>query len=328
MSYRSQQQHPPRGSSNNGGGGGGYQNDRSYSNSGYDNRQPSHYDRGYDDRGAPPRGYNDRGASSRGYDDRNAAPAPSSSKWASAAQAAETQNQSGYASSGYKGWENGWLQRKTKKVQNDSLETSRKALAKLNQSEAVASSSLNKLNKQSEQLYNIEHKLDQAENKSKISEAKTSELRSLNRFFMIPAFEKYKQDEEAALERETERRERIQNVLDTSQNNNFSYHERFDEDGRQKREGRGQKLPDNWKNNGNAYTTPDGLERDETETEIDSNLDQISSGLARLRMMGRTMNSELEHQNGHIAKIADKTDSVRDRVDRTTEKVNRMVKRK
>ncbi|KAJ3204854.1 hypothetical protein HDU67_009253 [Dinochytrium kinnereticum] len=365
MSHRPQ--HPPRGSSNhqNGGGGGGYyQDDRnqSYGGGRYDDRNDRGYANGYSqgDRGYGGGG-NGNGYSQNNYanegrypDSRGNAPAPagsSSSKWAAAAQAAETQNKSGYASSGYKGWENvdnetenyddeGWLARKTKKTQNDSLESSRKALAKLQQSESVAASSLNKLNNQSEQLYKIENKLDTAENKSKISEAKASELRSLNRFFMIPAFgakrakrleEKYKSEEELAAQKEAERRERIQNVIDSG-NGAYGHHQRFEEDGREKREGRPSKKNqkeqmDHWSHE-KSYSTPEGLERDETEEEIDNNLDQISSGLARLRMMGRTMNSELDHQNGHINRIADKTDGVRDRVDRTTEKVTRMVKRK
>ncbi|KAJ3095580.1 hypothetical protein HDU97_006783, partial [Phlyctochytrium planicorne] len=341
--------------------GGSYGDNRGGSR-GYDDRGGSYGSRGgYDDRGGSygsRGGYDDRGGNDRGgYGDSRGGynqPAPSGGgggggKWAAAAQAAESQNANGYGSSGYRGWENvdeeqenyddeGWLQRKTKKTQMDSLESTRRALAKMEQSESVASSSLNKLNSQSEQLYSIESKLETAEHKAKISEAKTAELKSLNRFFMIPAFgrkkaqkmeERYKQEEEEAAAREAERKGRVQEVLDS--NGNYGYHSKFDDDGRRK-DGKGRRDDrdqpgDHW-NHGKSYTTPEGLERDEVEEEIDQNLDQISSGLARLKMMGRTMNSELDHQSTHINRITDRTDSVRDRVDRVNDKVSKITRKK
>jgi hypothetical protein len=43
-----------------------------------------------------------------------------------------------------------------------------------------------------------------------------------------------------------------------------------------------------------VYSTPEGLERDEQEEDIDSNLGHISSGLTRLKMMSYAMNDELD----------------------------------
>jgi synaptosomal-associated protein 29 len=75
------------------------------------------------------------------------------------------------------------------------------------------------------------------------------------------------------------------------------------------------------------YSTPEGLERDELEEEIDGNLDQISAGLARLKMMGNTMNTEIKTQNDHIRRIADKSEGVKGRVDHINSELNR-IKRK
>jgi hypothetical protein len=83
-----------------------------------------------------------------------------SNKWAAAAANAEQQQNQGGSGSRYAGWETvdqeeenysdqGWLDRKTRKVQNDSVETTRRALAKMREAEESAGNSLSKLNQQS-----------------------------------------------------------------------------------------------------------------------------------------------------------------------------------
>jgi hypothetical protein len=83
-----------------------------------------------------------------------------SNKWAAAAANAEQQQNQGGSGSRYAGWETvdqeeennsdqGWLDRKTRKVQNDSVETTRRVLAKVKEAEESAGNSLSKLNQQS-----------------------------------------------------------------------------------------------------------------------------------------------------------------------------------
>ena len=72
------------------------------------------------------------------------------------------------------------------------------------------------------------------------------------------------------------------------------------------------------------YTTPEGIERDDTEQEIDRNLDQLSTGLSRLKMMGHAMNAELEAQQPLTNRIMDKTSRTHERLDNTTRKINRI----
>lgn len=57
-------------------------------------------------------------------------------------------------------------------------------------------------------------------------------------------------------------------------------------------------------------TTPQGINRDANELEIDSNLDQISSGLSRLKMMSHAMNEELDGQTEQIQRISERTDRI------------------
>jgi uncharacterized phage infection (PIP) family protein YhgE len=75
-------------------------------------------------------------------------------------------------------------------------------------------------------------------------------------------------------------------------------------------------------------STPSGLRRDEHEQEIDDNLGQISSGLARLKMMGLAMNDELDSQKDQIRRIQDGTDSTRDKVGQLNRKMDGLAKGK
>ncbi|KAI9339940.1 hypothetical protein BDR26DRAFT_861854 [Obelidium mucronatum] len=293
--------------------------------------------------------------------DRNNSGNSGGGKWAQAAAAAEEQQRSG-GSARYAGWENvheedenhddeGWLARKTRAVQNDSVNTTRRALQKARETEELAGRSLNQLNQQSEQLHRIEHRLDAADSHAKISEAKAGELKALNRWFFLPTFgaskkaasaeEKYKAEMAENERRDAERRENVRNGggyysgsgggssrdVRGERGDRDRDRDRGDRDYRNGggsgtgRNGGGRSGGGGGGGYGNSYSTPDGLDRDELEEEIDSNLDEVSSALQRLKMMGQTMGQEIESQTSHIRGINDKTDMVRDRVD----KVNRDI---
>ncbi|KAJ3119617.1 hypothetical protein HK100_000232 [Physocladia obscura] len=265
------------------------------------------------------------------------------SKWAQAANAVETGR-----TNRYDGWENvndeeenyddeGWLSRKTRNVQNESADTTRRALQKARDAEELAARSLNQLNSQSEQLHRIEHKLDTADGHAKISEAKAGELKALNRWFFLPTFgaskkakaaeDRFRNEMEDNERKELDRRENVRNgggYYSGSADNVGRYDDggskSYRGDGGVPRGGNGTRNNGNG-SYGNSYSTPDGLERDDLEEEIDGNLDEISGALSRLKMMGTTMGQEIESQTTHIRQINDKTDIVRDRVD----KVNRDI---
>ncbi|KAI9090876.1 hypothetical protein DFS34DRAFT_636773 [Phlyctochytrium arcticum] len=250
------------------------------------------------------------------------------SRWAAAAQAAEqrTSNYGGGggngSSTGFRSWENvdeepedydssGWLERKTKKVQNDSLHGTRRALARLNEADNLASSNLTRLHSQSEQLYKVDSRLEAAEDKAQVGDAKADHLKSLNRYFFLPSFggKKAGKKEEKVVKGVETRAARDESHLDNH---------------RREREQRFQDIQnrDYSSSTRGMYSTPDGIERDNTEEEIDGNLDQISSGLARLKMMSQAMNSELGTQTQMIGRISDRSDRTGERLRNTSRKID------
>lgn len=70
------------------------------------------------------------------------------------------------------------------------------------------------------------------------------------------------------------------------------------------------------------------MKRDDTEAEIDSNLDQVSAGLSRIRMMGQAMNQEIDAQQSQITNIQDKTSMVDGRVQNSTSRLNKLLDKK
>ncbi|KAJ3060568.1 hypothetical protein HDU98_003491 [Podochytrium sp. JEL0797] len=309
--------------------------------------------------GAPPRSVAPVRSNS-GREGRDGGGGGGGGKWAAAAAAAEDQQRNGGGAGRYAGWENvheeddnyddeGWLSRKTRAVQDDSVNTTRRALQKARDAEDMAGRSLNQLNQQSEQLHRIEHRLDTADGHAKISEAKTGELKALNRWFFLPSFGASKKAKEAEdrykaemLEnerRDADRRENVKNgggyysgAMGGSSRDVRGERDGRDRGGENGYRGGGERGDRNGGPRGGggggygggygkSYTTPDGLDRDEMEEEIDGNLDEISGALHRLKMMGQTMGQEIESQTTHIRGINDKTDMVKDRVD----KVNRDI---
>ncbi|TPX61259.1 hypothetical protein SpCBS45565_g07296 [Spizellomyces sp. 'palustris'] len=259
--------------------------------------------------------------SRRDYGGEVAQPQPAGNRWAAAAAQAADGNRS---STGYRSWETvddepedfdntDWLQRKTKKVQNDSLHSTRRALQRLNETDAIATSNLTKLNQQSEQLYKVNSRLESAEQHVKVSDSKADHLKSLNRYFFLPSFggKKAREREDAAKRENAERSTRDESALSRD---------------RQARDERFQSVRNaNYMSSTRGmYSTPQGIERDDTEEEIDNNLDQISSGLMRLKMMSQSMNTELDSQKDMIGRISDRTDRTGEKIRTTTRKIERI----
>ncbi|RKO86763.1 hypothetical protein BDK51DRAFT_40098, partial [Blyttiomyces helicus] len=171
------------------------------------------------------------------------------------------------------------------------------------------------------QLYKIESNLQTASQHVKVSSAKATHLKSLNRFFLLPTFggSKTKRREEAARRAEEERAE-------AEAEREREQAERAARSTRQARLREGPFAAGSAFSAPRSMSTPQGVERDETEEEIDANLDQISVGLARLKMMSQTMNTELEVQGQQLDRISDRTDRTGERLHVTTEKLNRILK--
>ncbi|TPX54316.1 hypothetical protein PhCBS80983_g05971 [Powellomyces hirtus] len=247
---------------------------------------------------------------------------PSGNRWAAAAAQAAEHN---HSSTGYRSWETvdeepdqyddeGWLDRKTTKVQNDSLMSSRRALARLNEADDLAMTNLGRMNAQGEQLNKINSRLESAGQHAKVADAKTDHLKSLNKFFFLPSFgaKKAKRREDRVLADATANaaaEDNADNIPSPSTNTGYS--------------------PSQWNDRQYGRTapvqrssTPANINRDATEEEIDSNIDQISAGLSRLKMMSQSMNSALDQQSSQIRTISGRSDSTNEYLRNTTRKIN------
>lgn len=204
----------------------------------------------------------------------------------------------------------------TKEIKRGNVDLSRQALSRLQQAEDIAASNLEKLSMQGEALSNIEHRLDVADAYAEENDAKTSELKRLNRWFFIPAWgggsktskaikmskgsradEKY-ESEKAARQRQMEmmqarlEAQRVDSVGPNTVNPHSSRSKMYDPNGPR------------YKNNEYA----------EEDSEIDKNVDQISSGVSRIKMMATMMHTETEIQSERISRLAGKTEDTRERV--------------
>ncbi|KAI9096609.1 hypothetical protein DFS34DRAFT_581218 [Phlyctochytrium arcticum] len=254
-------------------------------------------------------------------------PQEPSSRWAAAAQAAESGHRGSFAQSNNRSWQNvdeeledyddgGWLDRKTQKVQNDSLASTRRAVERLNEADMVATRNLEMLAQQSEQLHKAESTLDNAQSNVKVSSAKADHLKSLNKLFFLPSFggKKSKKREEAAKKEAAEREQRVEERKRQETERAERVHQMQNVQG-----GRYTSSA------GNMYSTPDGLERDATEEEIDGNLDTLSAGLSKLRMMGQLMNTELDSQTQQVGRLTDRSEITNANLRTTQRKVDRIL---
>ncbi|KAI8813288.1 hypothetical protein BJ742DRAFT_751952 [Cladochytrium replicatum] len=312
---------------------GGYDDSRrGYGDSrgGYDDSRRGYSDsRGYgDDSRSGSRG-DSRGDSRGGYGgDSRGSPQVSRDRWAAAAAAAENGHDN---RPGYRNWEAKpeetddleYLQERTREVQNESLASTRRALNRIYETENIAQSSMSKLHSQSEQLQNVENRLDAAGQQIKISDSKANELKSLQRSFLLPVFgggkKAAKKKEEEFKRQEEERKAKEEDSRRAEEDRRNRWREDYD------RHAKGSQPNPNGA--GRSYSTPQGLERDHAEQEIDNNLDQISSALGRLKFMGESMNTELDSQMGRLNRIDDKTNSAQERLARTHKKVEAISKR-
>ncbi|KAL2918653.1 SNAP receptor activity protein [Polyrhizophydium stewartii] len=270
-------------------------------------------------------------------------PAAGASRWAAAAASAQHSYQDPRAGGSGRTWRDDeedwdsgeWLEHKTKQVQGESLSSTRRALQRLNETQATAESSVARLNQQSEQLHSIEQRLDRADSLAKVNDAKIDHLKSVNRFFMLPSFGKAKaKRREEELKKQAEGQGQSKAVRERE--DEWQARTRRQEEFRAQYDASPRGPPPRGDSASGAagpsrydrmYTTPQGLDRDATEEEIDSNLDEISGGLARLKMMGLGMNAELDSQTSQLRRIDERTESSRAHVDRLNRKMEHFAPR-
>ena len=238
------------------------------------------------------------------------------SRWEQAARAAEGGQSSYRPNLHVDDVSDDQLEESIRHQQQESLESTRRALNKLNRTEDVGQKNLAKLASQTEQLSRVEHRLDTAESKMKLSDAKVDHLKSLNKFFFLPSFggKKVKKREDVL------RKDVSEHALREA--------EHKENEARRLEQIRMAGTSRSSSSRNGMYSTPMGLERDQNEEEIDGNLDMISSGLGRLKMMGEAMNSELRQQDDQLRRLHDRVATTDERVQSTTHKINQVLKKK
>ncbi|KAJ3358074.1 hypothetical protein GGF32_000776 [Allomyces javanicus] len=222
-------------------------------------------------------------------------------------------------------------------VKGESVQTSRSALRKIRETEEVAASSMRRLQEQNDKLTHVEERMTQAEYHAHKAENKTQDLQKLNKNFILSTFsfsnpftrskrkeEKLRKELEAknklAAEKEALRKENQaqQRNLETSLN-----------------DAEGRHTPGHYPGASSSSAAPQRSRADylpeeencEMEREIDSNLDEISSGLGRLKMMGLAMGDAIDQSNEQLGRIDRRTDQVHDRVQRTGAKLHQMARK-
>ncbi|KAJ3324987.1 Synaptosomal-associated protein 23 [Boothiomyces sp. JEL0866] len=186
-------------------------------------------------------------------------------------------------------YENGYLQelqKQTQLVESKSLRSTMRALARLQQAEEIAGSSMTLLQQQAETLTSIERNDFKVEEKLESADKQVDKLKALNRFFMIPAFKKSNP---------------IKNIF--------------------KRE---RASPPT--NQHSAPIALPIVDKNPVEIEsVEGNLREISNTVSRLKMMGLGFGSELDSQNERLGKLNSRIDDSKIKLTKINRKVNKLL---
>ncbi|KAI9247992.1 hypothetical protein BDA99DRAFT_446541 [Phascolomyces articulosus] len=213
-------------------------------------------------------------------------------------------------------------------VKQESLESTRRALQKLNETEESAANTMNMLGQQSSQIANVDRNLDLSKAYSDRASNQANELQQLNRSIFIPVVKnpftrsKRQQREIEALQRDQqehmEERDRIRQYEYESNARLEQAQRRNDRVSANAGYRRGRSDADK-----RRYQFEADEEDDAVEDEIDGNLDLLGGATARLKNMALTMNEELDSQNKQLDKLNKKVDPLSQKLASTTHRLNK-----
>ena len=211
-------------------------------------------------------------------------------------------------------------------VKQDTLSSTRNALRALNESEEVGSRTLNKLSQQTDQMINVERQLDMADLHTDRAADRTDELTRLNKSIFRPTFKNpfssgkaKKRDEEMERAKQQYRDQadaRAEGAAASYQSKQRMEKALYGDVSQASSRGK-------YASDRSKYTFEGDSEDDRIEDEIDSNLDQMSEGLARLKGIGLAMNTEVKSQNERLDRISGKTDRVGEKIAVGTKRLER-----
>jgi len=203
------------------------------------------------------------------------------------------------------------IKQQTRFVKQESVNSTRNALRLAREAEETGRNTLARLGEQSEKLRDTERYLNTANTHSNRAADNTAQLKQLNRSIFLPAFHRNKKPQaQAPDDSEVQYQARTRNDI---LNDDLPVGERL-------RTNQGSSRKEDRKRYQFESTGSD----DEIEDEMSSNLDEISDATKRLKALGMAMGDELDHQNGYIDVIAEKTDRLDDKLRVNTDKLKKI----
>ena len=194
-------------------------------------------------------------------------------------------------------------------IKQQDVASTRNALQIANQAVETGSNTLARLGAQGERIHNTERNLDLAANHNLDAEAKARELKTLNRSMWavhvgnpFTAKERLEKQDAAIMKKHRDERDQREASREQAFKSTQRMQDNFAELGRQPPQQKSQaRLAERSK-----YQFEADSEDDEMENEIDTNLDALSGAAKQLNLLARATGDEVDAQNKHLARIADK----------------------
>jgi synaptosomal-associated protein 29 len=195
------------------------------------------------------------------------------------------------------------VQERIGKVENDSLESTQRALRMLNETEEIGVKTAQELVSQGEKLKRIDETLDDVDQKLTSTQKNLNQLKSVfgglkNKFFAPK--NSLSNGNLKALEKEANAKQQQQMKTSSSQN-------AFSTTTASKPE----------------FAKITGSDR---EAELNKNLDDMSLGLSRLKSLGLDMQRELDKQDPLIGRLIVKSETTNTRVDNQNAQMKKILK--
>lgn len=209
------------------------------------------------------------------------------------------------------------LQRQIEEKQKNIIDSSNRSLGLVYESEDIGNETAHELVRQGEQLRRTEQKLDKIDSDLNTSQRHITSLKS-----MFGGIRNYFSRKNDAPEPIPETRDsRLKTYLERGQSDNAGDEERKKE--RMENHPGMRNLPYNKQNQHNSQQSSMAA----FESQLDNNLDELSSGLSRLRGLAEGLSYELEDQNEDIERLTGKAGKVDQKIEKTNTDVKRLLRR-
>ncbi|KAI8377980.1 uncharacterized protein BYT42DRAFT_572375 [Radiomyces spectabilis] len=220
------------------------------------------------------------------------------------------------------------LKQQIRNVKQDTLQSTRNALAKINETEGTAANTMNMLGQQSSQIANVDRNLDLSKAYSDRAASQASELKQLNRSIFIPVVKNpFTKKSRNRKELEALKSDHAEHMAERDNIRQFEHESNARIDRAQRANQRTSANAGYRRGRSEAdrqrYQFEGDSEDDQVEDEIDSNLDLLGDATSRLKNMALTMNDELDSQNKHLHKMDKKVDPINERLMTTTHTLNK-----